>query len=48
MDVRRFRWAMGVLLTGLILSCGACNTVEGTGRDIEAGGEALQKAADRR
>ena len=34
-----------LMLTGsLFLS--ACNTMEGAGKDIEAGGEAIQKCAD--
>lgn len=32
-----------VALLGLLLS--ACNTVEGIGKDIKKGGEALEKAA---
>lgn len=28
-----------------ILSLGACNTIEGAGEDIEAGGEAVEGAA---
>ena len=28
----------------LALSATACNTVQGVGRDIEAGGEAIQRA----
>ena len=33
-------------LTVLGLGLTACNTVEGAGRDIERGGEAVQDAAD--
>jgi entericidin B len=44
-------WAEGVLmkkLISLLLVLGtlaACNTVKGIGKDIEKGGEAIQKAA---
>ncbi|MFN3984405.1 MAG: entericidin A/B family lipoprotein [Rhodocyclaceae bacterium] len=31
---------------GLVLS--GCNTVQGLGKDIERGGEAIQKAADKK
>jgi len=35
------------LLVGAFVLClSACNTVEGIGEDIEAGGEAIQDAAD--
>ena len=30
----------------LALVCFGCNTVRGAGRDIEKGGEAIQRAAD--
>jgi predicted small secreted protein len=33
-----------VALTALLLA--SCNTIEGAGRDIESGGEAIQDAAD--
>lgn len=29
-----------------VLSLSACNTVEGAGQDIQAGGHSLEKAAD--
>jgi entericidin B len=39
------------LLIALVLGAGAavsaCNTVEGAGKDMEAGGEAVQDAADK-
>jgi predicted small secreted protein len=34
-----------VVLMGILFAVG-CNTIEGAGRDIEAGGEAIQDAAD--
>lgn len=34
------------LSLGLVALAAACNTVEGVGKDIEAGGEAIQRAAD--
>jgi entericidin B len=38
--------AMAVLVAGLFLAgLSACNTVQGIGKDIEKGGEAIQKAA---
>lgn len=30
-----------------VLALGACNTVQGIGKDIEKGGEALQRAANK-
>lgn len=35
-----------LLSLGLVALSAACNTVEGAGKDIEAGGEAIQDAAD--
>lgn len=38
-----------VLFALMILSIGtlaACNTIEGAGKDIESGGEAIEDAAD--
>lgn len=34
------------LSLGLVALSAACNTIEGAGKDIEAGGEAIQDAAD--
>lgn len=31
----------------VLLTLGACNTVRGIGQDIEKGGEALQRAANK-
>ena len=44
------RW-MRMICVALVLSMGAvlatgCNTLEGAGQDIEAGGEAIQDAAN--
>ena len=41
--VRGVAWVAIVLLSTQLV---ACNTVEGAGKDIERGGEKLQKAAD--
>ncbi len=44
---RRFRvpsWLLAALF--VFLGLAACNTMEGAGEDIEAGGEAIQDAAD--
>lgn len=34
------------LLMMVVVSLSACNTVHGLGKDIEKGGEAIQKSAD--
>ena len=34
-----------ILITLFSLSLGACNTVEGIGRDLKAGGRTLENAA---
>lgn len=34
------------LLAGFVGTLAACNTMEGAGRDIEAGGDAIQDAAN--
>jgi entericidin B len=36
---------VGIAIASLAIS--ACNTVEGAGKDIKAGGQAIEKAADR-
>jgi predicted small secreted protein len=36
-----------IALAGFVLAVVACNTVEGAGKDIKAGGEAIEKAADK-
>lgn len=35
-----------IVLLAIILALGACNTMQGMGRDIQAAGEALQDAAE--
>lgn len=35
-----------VFLTLSALSLAACNTIEGMGKDIRAGGEAIERSAD--
>ncbi|GIW74287.1 MAG: hypothetical protein KatS3mg103_0809 [Phycisphaerales bacterium] len=39
------RTALVGVLAGLAIAAAACNTMEGAGEDIEAGGEAIQDAA---
>ncbi len=34
-------------LIGALLALGACNTVEGVGKDVKATGQAIEKAADK-
>lgn len=36
--------AVWALTVATLLSLGACNTVQGIGKDIEKGGEAIQRA----
>ncbi len=40
-------WKTIVALLGMAVLLSACNTVRGVGKDIEKGGEAIQKAADK-
>ena len=35
-----------VVICGFLVLSAGCNTVKGAGKDIEKGGEAVQKAAD--
>jgi len=37
---------MLMMLGAFVVSLSACNTLKGAGEDIEAGGEAIQDAAD--
>lgn len=42
-------WIRGLLIAmalGISTLLGACNTVEGAGKDVERGGEAVQDAAN--
>jgi len=42
------RMLLALVATALTLSTlSACNTIKGVGKDIQRGGEALEKAADR-
>ena len=36
---------LAVLIVAFALSAAACNTVRGIGKDIERGGQAIEKAA---
>ncbi|MFI4883326.1 MAG: entericidin A/B family lipoprotein [Phycisphaerales bacterium JB064] len=40
------RTALTGVLVAMAIATAACNTVEGAGKDIEAGGEALEDAAN--
>ncbi|GAB4385927.1 MAG: hypothetical protein Kow0022_13570 [Phycisphaerales bacterium] len=40
------RACLAVLLAGTCFAAAACNTVEGLGKDIKAGGQAIENAAD--
>ena len=35
-------------LAGLVLGLAGCNTLEGVGQDVQAGGKAIEKAAKTR
>lgn len=37
-----------VLLAISTIGLGACNTIEGVGKDIKAGGAAIERAADKK
>ena len=39
-------WTLGMLLLGLMLALGACNTMSGAGEDIEAAGDAMSDTAE--
>jgi entericidin B len=36
-----------LLLIGFAVGIAGCNTVEGMGKDVKAGGQAIEKAADK-
>ena len=40
------RVALSGVLVALAIAAAACNTVEGAGEDLEAGGEAIEDAAN--
>ncbi len=46
--MRRLRQGLIGIVAGLTIMCllVGCNTLEGAGKDIEAGGEAIQDAAN--
>jgi predicted small secreted protein len=49
-EMHRNVFALGVLfgvLTLALSALGGCSTVEGLGKDIQKGGEAIERAADR-
>jgi len=39
--------AAALVLAGFALGLAACNTVEGVGKDVKAGGQAIENAADK-
>jgi predicted small secreted protein len=43
MNAKKWMLAVAALVAGLALA--GCNTVEGMGKDIKKGGEAIEKAA---
>jgi predicted small secreted protein len=40
------KWMVLLMLGAFMVSLAGCNTLRGAGEDIEAGGEAIQDAAD--
>lgn len=36
-----------IALIGFALGLAACNTMEGVGQDVQSGGKAIEKAADK-
>jgi predicted small secreted protein len=39
-------WTLGIVMLGLMLTLGACNTMSGAGEDIEAAGDAMSDTAE--
>jgi predicted small secreted protein len=39
-------WTVAMLVLGLMLTLGACNTMSGAGEDIEAAGDAMSDTAE--
>jgi predicted small secreted protein len=39
-------WIIGLVMLGLMLTLGACNTMSGAGEDIEAAGDAMSDTAE--
>lgn len=46
MSKRFGRGFMGALLAAVFMAVAACNTVEGVGKDLKAGGQAIENAAN--
>ena len=44
-SVRGTRWLLGLALMLASLSLAACNTMEGAGKDVQKGGQAIEEAA---
>jgi len=44
--MKRGAWFFIVLLVAAVSGLTACNTVRGVGKDIEAGGKAIQRATN--
>lgn len=40
------KWMVLMMLGAFVVALAGCNTLKGAGEDIEAGGEAIQDAAD--
>lgn len=38
-------YAVSILLSVIVLCLSACNTIEGIGKDIKKGGQAIEKSA---
>jgi len=41
------RLAVLTLIAGLVAAIAGCNTVAGVGKDVKAGGQAIENAADK-
>ena len=39
--------ATALVLAAMMMLVAGCNTVEGAGKDVKAGGQAIEKAADK-
>ncbi len=44
--MKKIKLLASLLVAASCLALTACNTVEGAGKDVEAAGEGIQKAAD--
>jgi entericidin B len=38
---------IAVLVAGMMMMVAGCNTVEGAGKDVKAGGQTIERAADK-